>query len=188
MSRWQTGTPKFYIKFTYKNNYNYIYSFVCIIHSISFAPSRCTHWGRNAGDIELKKSGARPAAENHKDQQDETNKRFLVALRELDDAWVSIFQETGFSDIYFSRLFTELWLRGESAVPKTDAYGLVKGLSPQTAMKYIRRAIEEGYLEEIENPADRRSQLLRMTPLLKSRMADVINRASPAFQAAFRIS
>jgi hypothetical protein len=143
---------------------------------------------RNAGDIELKKSGARLAAESHKDQGDETNKRFLVALRELDDAWMSIFQETGFSDIYFSRLFTELWLRGESAVPKTDAYDLVKGLSPQTAMKYIRRAIDEGYLEEIENPADGRSQLLRMTPLLKSRMVDVINRASPAFRTAFGIS
>ena len=153
-----------------------------------FCTFKCTNWDRNAGDIELKKSGARPAAENHKDQQDETNKRFLVALRELDEVWVSIFQETGFSDIYFSRLFTELWLRGESAVPKTDAYGLVKGLSPQTAMKYIRRAIDEGYLEEIENPADGRSQLLRMTPLLKSRMTDVINRASPAFRAVFRAS
>jgi hypothetical protein len=144
--------------------------------------------GQNAGDMELKKSGARPAGASRKDQRDETSKRFLIALRELDEAWVSIFQETGFSDIYFSRLFTELWLRGESAVPKTDAYGLVKGLSPQTAMKYIRRAIEEGYLEEIENPADGRSRLLRMTPLLKGRMVDVINRARPAFQAAFGIS
>lgn len=137
------------------------------------------------GDIELKKSGARPAARSRELQQEDANKRFLVALRELDNAWVSIFQETGFSDIYFSRLFTELWLRGESAIPKTDVYGLVKGLSPQTAMKYIRRAIEEGYLEEIENPADGRSRLLRMTPLLKDRMVDVINRASPAFHAAF---
>jgi hypothetical protein len=133
----------------------------------------------------VKKSGARPVAGTHVDQQDEASRRFLIALRELDDTWVSIFQETGFSDIYFSRLFTELWLRGESAIPKTDAYGLVKGLSPQTAMKYIRHAIEEGYLEEIGNPADGRSRLVRMTPLLKSRMAEVINRASLAFQAAF---
>ena len=59
------------------------------------------------------------------------------------------------------------------------------GLSLQTAMKYIRHAIYEGYLEEIENPADKRSQLLCMTPLLKSRMTEVINRASPAFQAIF---
>lgn len=133
----------------------------------------------------MKKVGAGPEAGEHQGQQDENNKRFLVALRELDDAWVSIFQETGFSDIHFSRLFTELWLRGESAVPKTDAYGLVKGLSPQTAMKYIRRAIDESYLEEIGNPADGRSRLVRMTPLLKSRMVAVIDRASPAFQALF---
>ena len=70
------------------------------------------------GDIELKKNGANPTAGNDKVQLDETSKRFLIALRELDDAWVSIFRETGFSDIYFSRLFTELWLRGESAVPR----------------------------------------------------------------------
>ena len=53
------------------------------------------------GDIELKKNGANPTAGNDKVQLDETSKRFLIALRELDDAWVSIFRETGFSDIYF---------------------------------------------------------------------------------------
>ena len=34
--------------------------------------------------------------------------RFLLALRELDDAWVSAFHKTGFGDIYFSRLFKKV--------------------------------------------------------------------------------
>jgi len=115
--------------------------------------------------------------------QDKARTRFLLALRELDDAWVETFRETGFSDLYFSRLFTELWLRGDAAVAKTDAYGLVKGVSAQTAMKYLRRAIAEGYLEEIDNPHDGRSRLLRMTPSLRERFARVIDRGDRAFQA-----
>jgi hypothetical protein len=111
--------------------------------------------------------------------------RFLLALRELDDAWVSAFHKTGFGDIYFSRLFTELWLRGDAAVPKSDAYDLVQGVSTQTAMKYVRQAVAEGYLLESENPADGRSRLLSLSPLARARFSGVIDRASDAFRAVF---
>jgi hypothetical protein len=110
---------------------------------------------------------------------------FLLALRELDDAWVAAFHKTGFGDVYFSRLFTELWLRGDDAVAKSDAYDLVQGVSAQTAMKYVRQAIIEGYLEELENPADGRSRLIRMSPLLRERFNRVIDRAHEAFEKAF---
>jgi hypothetical protein len=109
---------------------------------------------------------------------------FLLALRELDDAWVAAFHKTGFGDVYFSRLFTELWLRGDDAVAKSDAYDLVQGVSAQTAMKYVRQAIIEGYLEELENPADGRSRLIRMSPLLRERFNRVIDRAHEAFEKA----
>jgi hypothetical protein len=117
------------------------------------------------------------------ERQKAARTRFLLALRELDDAWVAAFPETGFSDLYFSRLFTELWLRADTAVTKTDAYELVTGLSTQTAMKYVGRAIEQGYLQEFANPADGRSRLLRMSPLLRERFAQVIDRANKAFSA-----
>ena len=112
-------------------------------------------------------------------------KRFLIALRELDDAWVSAFHRVGLGDIYFSRLFTELWLRGNDAVTKTDAYDLVQGVSLQTAMKYVRQAIAEGHLEELENPGDARSRMIRMTPGLREQFNGVIDRASEAFGRAF---
>ena len=110
-------------------------------------------------------------------------RRFLLALRELDDAWVAAFHSSGFGDIYFSRLFTELWLRDSVAVSKTVAYGLVKGVSVQTAMKYVNKAIADGYLEEVDNPTDKRSRLLRMSPLLREQFAQVIDRANAAFLA-----
>jgi hypothetical protein len=110
---------------------------------------------------------------------------FLQALRELDDAWVGAFHKTGFGDIYFSRLFTELWLRGDDAVAKSDAYSLVQGVSTQTAMKYIRRAIAEGYLEELDNPVDGRSRLIRMSPQLREQFNAVIDHAREAFAKVF---
>lgn len=111
-----------------------------------------------------------------RNRRDERRMQTLLLLREIDQAWVETFRETGFSDIYFSRLFTELWLRGDEAITKTDAYGLVKEVGLQTAIKYVRRAVEEGYLEEIENPADGRSKLLRMTPLLRERLLSVLDK------------
>jgi len=116
---------------------------------------------------------------------DKRREHFLQALRELDDAWVSAFHKTGFGDIYFSRLFTELWLRADDAVAKSDAYELVQGVSSQTAMKYIRQAIAEGYLVEFDNPSDGRSRLIRMSPELREQFNGVIDRASEAFSKVF---
>jgi len=115
----------------------------------------------------------------------ERRTRFLLALRELDTAWVETFHATGLSDVYFSRLFTELWLRGGEAVAKTDAYGYVKGVGLQTAMKYVKRAIEEGYLEEVDNPADGRSRLIRMSAHLTESFERLIDRSVAAFSEAF---
>lgn len=115
----------------------------------------------------------------------EQRTRFLLALRELDTAWVETFHATGLSDVYFSRLFTELWLRGGEAVPKTDAYGYVKGVGVQTAMKYVKRAIDEGYLEEVDNPADRRSRRIRMSAHLTESFERLVDRSVAAFAEAF---
>jgi hypothetical protein len=115
----------------------------------------------------------------------ERRSRFLLALRELDDAWVSAFHKTGLGDVYFSRLFTELWLRNDVAVPMTEAYALVQGVSAQTAMKYLRKAIAEGYLEELPSRTDGRSRLVRLTPRALEQFNEVIDRAGEAFSRVF---
>jgi hypothetical protein len=116
----------------------------------------------------------------------ERRSRFLLALRELDDAWVSAFHKTGLGDVYFSRLFTELWLREDAAVPLTEAYALVQGVTPQTAMKYLRKAIAEGYLEELPSRTDGRSRLVRLTPRAREQFSEVIDRAGEAFSRLLR--
>jgi DNA-binding MarR family transcriptional regulator len=55
-------------------------------------------------------------------------------------------------------------------------------------MKYINRAVAEGFLEERGNPTDGRSRLLRMSPRLHSQFAQVIDRASDAFASIYRES
>jgi hypothetical protein len=115
----------------------------------------------------------------------ERRNKFLLALRELDDAWVSAFHKTGLGDVYFSRLFTELWLRNEAAVPMTEAYALVQGVSTQTAMRYVRKAMAEGYLEELPSPTDGRSRLVRLTPRALEQFNEVIDRAGAAFSRVF---
>jgi DNA-binding MarR family transcriptional regulator len=62
----------------------------------------------------------------------------------------------------------------------------VKGVSVQTAMKYVNKAIADGYLEEIDNPTDKRSRLLRMSTLLRDQFAQVIDRANAAFLAILK--
>ena len=115
----------------------------------------------------------------------ERRNQFLLALRELDDAWVAAFHKTGLGDVYFSRLFTELWLRNDAAVPMTEAYALVQGVSTQTAMKYLRKAIAESYLEELPSSTDRRSRLVRLTPRALEQFNEVIDRAGAAFSRVF---
>ena len=119
-------------------------------------------------------------------ERHERRTQFLLALRELDDAWVTTFHKTGLGDVYFSRLFTELWLRNDAAVPMTEAYALVQGVSTQTAMKYLRKAIAEGYLEELPSSTDRRSRLVRLTPRALEQFNEVIDRADAAFSRQSR--
>ena len=150
--------------------YKFIYSFVGIFHG-DWPPA----WEKILKSTKTDRS-----------RQSRTRRRFLLALRELDDAWVAAFHKSGFGDIYFSRLFTELWLRDSVSVSKSVAYDLVKGVSVQTAMKYVNKAIADGYLEEIDNPTDKRSRLLRMSPLLRDQFAEVIDRANAAFLAILK--
>ena len=109
---------------------------------------------------------------------------FLGALRKLDRQWAATFDDGDFFDLHYSSLFTEMWLRDGRAVPRTEAYGFMQSLSPQTAMKYLNRALQEGYLLEVDNPDDRRSRLIAMSPKLKERLDNLIDYALAEFRKA----
>ena len=110
--------------------------------------------------------------------------KLVNALNAFDQHWKTLFGEDEFLDLHYMKLFAQMWIRQGEPMPRSDAYLYMKSLSAQTAMKYVNRAVERGYLQEIENPDDRRSRLLVMTPLLMSRVGTLLDYALDEFRKA----
>ena len=85
-------------------------------------------------------------------------------LKQVGANWRSSIGDDDFHSLEYMGLFTEIWLRGANPVMKTDCYRFMSGISRQTAKKYLERAIERGYLKETDNPRDKRSKLITMSP------------------------
>jgi len=110
--------------------------------------------------------------------------KLVMALNAFDDYWATLFGGDEFLDLHYMKLFVQMWIRQDLPMSRSDAYLCMKSLSAQTAMKYVNRALERGYLQEIENPDDRRSRLLVMTPLLVSRVGTLLDYALDEFRKA----
>ncbi len=98
--------------------------------------------------------------------------RFVLAqtLKRIGLAWQQMFREGDYCASNYFDLFTEIWLRQGEPVYKTDCYRFMPGISSQTAKKYLQHAIARGYLRESDNPQDKRSKLITMSPELKAIM------------------
>lgn len=112
--------------------------------------------------------------------------RFVEALRKLDGRWAASFHEDDFYDLHYSDLFTQMWQQGERAVTRSEAYAMMRNISIQTAKKYLNQAIENGYLLELDNPQDRRSRLVCMSPKLQERFERLIDDSLKDFRAALK--
>ncbi|WP_097459565.1 helix-turn-helix domain-containing protein [Mangrovitalea sediminis] len=99
---------------------------------------------------------------------------FITALRKTDDYWSDCFGQD-FYQLHFTDLFSKMWLSGNLPLTRGEAYRLMPRVSEQTAKKYLNQAIARGYLEEIPNPEDGRSRLLRLTPDVIERLERYID-------------
>ncbi len=111
---------------------------------------------------------------------------FVAALRNLDGRWGASFHEDDFYDLHYSDLFTQMWQQGDRAVTRSEAYAMMRNISIQTAKKYLNQAIENGYLLELDNPQDRRSKLVKMSPKLQERFERLIDESLKDFRMALK--
>jgi hypothetical protein len=108
---------------------------------------------------------------------------FVTALKSMDAYWLGFLREQDFYDLNYSDLFTGLWLQ-DKPVTKMQASQFIKHLGPQTAKKYVDRAVAMGFLTEMPNPQDKRSRLIVLSPELKDGLGKFFNFAIDTFKEA----
>ena len=96
---------------------------------------------------------------------------YLIMIDHVAGQWLKVFDgnELFYSGQYWD-LFTKVWRSG-GPVTKTEALKCMTGVkSAHTAGKYLETAISEGLLVEEDNPEDKRSKFISLSPSMKQRL------------------
>ena len=113
----------------------------------------------------------------------EKRRRFVEALNHMDGLWVKYLEDSAFYDINYSDLFTGLW-RADKPVRKRDAVSYIRHVGPQTAAKYIDKAIKSGYIKEVPDPSDGRAKLLALSLDMQQRLEQFFDASIKEFRKA----
>ncbi len=110
--------------------------------------------------------------------------KFVEALNNMDAAWMGFLADEAFYDINYSDLLTGLW-RADKPVRKLDAVAFIRHIGPQTALKYVNKAIDQGFIETYPDPEDGRAQLLSLSEDMRSRLERFFDQAISEFSHVF---
>lgn len=92
------------------------------------------------------------------------------AILDMDAQWSAHFGDIGLSDLNYSDLFCEMWAGDEGAFPKTALYDFMPGVSRRTAVGYVQRLIDNGWLLESSAEEDRRIKHVRLSSAIEDRL------------------
>ncbi len=108
----------------------------------------------------------------------EQRREYLELIERLSVHWLTVFD--GDADFYSAQywdLFKTIW-RSDRPVTKTEALKCMTGIkSAHTAGRYLEHALDKGLLIEDENPEDKRSRFIRLSPAMKGRLDLYFDRA-----------
>jgi hypothetical protein len=109
---------------------------------------------------------------------DQQRREYLDLMERMSVHWLEVFggREAFYSAQYWD-LFKSIW-RSARPVTKTEALKCMTGIkSAHTAGRYLETALAEGLLVEDDNPHDRRSRIIRLSPDMKARLDRFFDRA-----------
>ena len=119
---------------------------------------------------------------------EDQRQEYLNMMDRVSGNWLNVFDG---SELFYSAqywdLFTRIW-RSDKPVTKTEALKCMTGIkSAHTAGKYLETAIHEGLLVEEENPGDKRSRFISLSPAMKQRLDVFFDRAISEVRKTNRI-
>ena len=112
---------------------------------------------------------------------------YLDMIEQVSVHWLEVFggNEAFYSAQYWD-LFKTIW-RSERPVTKTEALKCMTGIkSAHTAGRYLETALAEGLLVEEDNPADKRSRFIRLSPAMQERLDRFFDNAVTELRTANR--
>ena len=92
------------------------------------------------------------------------------AILAMDAYWAENFADDEVGDLNFCDLFTEMWLRRDEPLRKTDLYAFMPNISPRTAVKYVQHCIDTGLLIEEVDVGDKRIRQVTLSAALAARI------------------
>lgn len=106
------------------------------------------------------------------------------AMLDMDACWTRTFRDLGLHDLNYSDLLTQMWLRHETPLTKTQLYDFMPGISRRTAIKYVQDLIDRELLLEHASETDKRVRHVTLSATLEASLMDFLGYVHERFSRA----